>query len=417
MPIPPAASALPAPARPSVILLAALAAVGAFSIDTFLPSMAAIARALDASAVEAQQVLAVYMLGFALMSLWHGSISDAVGRRPVILGSLVAYALASLVCTLAPSIEVLLAARFMQGLFGGAGSVVARAIVRDCYEGAAAQRAMSSLMMIFSIAPAVAPVIGGLLQQAFGWRSVFAFMLLLALVLITWAWRALPETLPQAQRAPLAIGALARGYAQVFSRREFQLLAGASALTFATFFLYVAASPAFILRHLGMTETDFVWFFAPVIGGMTAGAALSGRLAGRLSLRGTVQAGYAVMLLGMLANLSVTRFITPGMPAGAALTALSVAPLVVGAFGLALISPSIQLMLINLFPERRGMVASCQGFTQLMVSATAAGVVAPAVTQSSFTLALSAAAFLASGLALWLVGAAIARRRERQAGG
>ncbi|MFN0161060.1 MAG: multidrug effflux MFS transporter [Burkholderiales bacterium] len=416
MPSPPVVSAVPAQGRPSVILLAALASIGAFSIDTFLPSMAAIARALDANAVQAQQVLAVYMLGFALMSLWHGSISDAVGRRPVILGSLFAYALASLVCTLAPNIEVLLAARFVQGLFGGAGSVVTRAIVRDCYEGPAAQRAMSSLMMIFSIAPAVAPVIGGILQQAFGWRSVFAFMLLLALGLIAWAWRSLPETLPKAKRAPLEVGALARGYAEVFSRREFQLLAAASALTFATFFLYVAASPAFILQHLGMSETDFVWFFAPVIGGMTAGAALSGRLAGRLSLRGTVQVGYAVMLLGMLANLAVTRFVTPGMSAGVALTALSVAPLVVGSFGLSLISPSIQLMLINLFPERRGMVASCQGFTQLMVSAVSAGVVAPAVTQSSFTLALAAAAFLAAGLVLWFAGARVARRREQEAG-
>lgn len=377
--------------------------------------MAAIARALDASAVQAQQVLAVYMLGFALMSLWHGSISDAVGRRPVILGSLVAYALASLVCTFAPSIEVLLAARFVQGLFGGAGSVVTRAIVRDCYEGPAAQRAMSSLMMIFSIAPAVAPVIGGILQQAFGWRSVFAFMLFLALGLIAWAWRSLPETHPLTKRAPLEFRALARGYAEVFSLREFQLLAAASALTFATFFLYVAASPAFILQHLGLSETGFVWFFAPVIGGMTAGAALSGQFAGRLSLRGTVQVGYAVMLLGMLVNLAVTRFVTPGMTPGAALTALSVAPLVIGSFGLALISPSIQLMLINLFPERRGMVASCQGFTQLMVSAVSAGVVAPAVTQSSFTLALAAAAFLAAGLVLWFAGARVARRREQRA--
>jgi DHA1 family bicyclomycin/chloramphenicol resistance-like MFS transporter len=399
-----------------VLLLAALSAVGAFSIDTFLPSMAAIAAALNASSVQAQQVLAVYMLGFALMSLWHGSISDAVGRRPVILISLCVYALASLACTLAPSIEVLLAARFVQGLFGGAGSVVARAMVRDCYEGPAAQRAMSSLMMIFSIAPAVAPVIGGLLQQSLGWRSVFGFMLLLAIILIAWAWRGLPETLPASQRVPLAVGSLARGYALVFARREFQLLSAAQALTFATFFLYVAASPAFIMRHLGLSETGFVWFFAPVIAGMTLGAAVTGRLAGRLSLRGTVQAGYALMLLGLCANLLAQWLVAPGMASGAALTALSVAPLVVGAIGLALVSPSIQLMLINLFPERRGMVASCQGFTQLMVSTAAAGLIAPAVSRTAFTLALAAAAFLLSGGVFWLVGDRVARHAARGRG-
>ena len=130
------------------------------------------------------------------MSLWHGAISDAVGRRPVVLVSLAVYAIAALACTLAPTIEVLIAARLVQGLSGGVGMVMSRAIIRDCFEGPLAQKTMSNVMIIFAIAPAVAPIFGGYMHQWFGWRSIFAFMLAASILLWLWVWLALPETLP-----------------------------------------------------------------------------------------------------------------------------------------------------------------------------------------------------------------------------
>jgi DHA1 family bicyclomycin/chloramphenicol resistance-like MFS transporter len=159
-----------------VLLIAALATIGPFSMDTFLPSLPELQTALDATPVQAQQALSAYLLGFGIMSLWHGAISDAIGRRPVVITALIVYALAALACTLAPSIEVLIGARLVQGLFGGAGAIVSRAIVRDCFEGADAQRLMSSVMLLFAVAPALAPVVGGYLQEWWGWRSVFGFM-------------------------------------------------------------------------------------------------------------------------------------------------------------------------------------------------------------------------------------------------
>ena len=177
------------------LLLAALATLGPFSIDTFLPAMADIGVALSASPLQMQQALSVYLFCYALMMLWHGAISDSVGRRPVILVSCLCFAIASVGCAMASDLSTLLLFRGMQGLCGGAGLVVGRAIIRDRFHGHDAQRMMSQVTMLFSVSPAIAPVVGGLLFGSFGWRSIFVFMALLGLLLFAACWRSLPETL------------------------------------------------------------------------------------------------------------------------------------------------------------------------------------------------------------------------------
>ena len=392
------------------MLIAALATIGPFSMDTFLPSLPELQASLSATPVQAQQALSAYLLGFGIMSLWHGAISDAIGRRPVILFALVIYALAALVCTLAPSIEVLIAARLVQGLFGGAGAIVSRAIVRDCFEGAQAQRLMSSVTMIFAVAPAVAPIVGGYLHEWWGWRSVFGFLLAGSVVLLVWTWRALPETHPPAHRVALSPASLARDYRRVFLRREFQLLAASIAFNFSTFFVYVMATPAFILTHLKLGATEFGWFFVPVVGGMMIGATLSGRLAGHISSRRTASVGLIVMAAGMAANLGLQLAVAPGTASGSQLTFLSIAPLALSAIGLAMTMPSMQLLMMDLFPDNRGMIASAQGFTQVMLATLVAGVIAPLVSGSAAHLALASAAFLAIGATFWILYLRFRRR-------
>lgn len=399
---PPRPAARFAGRRSFVALVAALATIGPFSTDTFLPSLPALEASLNASPLQAQQALSAYLLGFGLMSLWHGAISDAVGRRPVILVALAVYACAALACTLAPSIEVLIAARLVQGLFGGAGAIVSRAIVRDCFEGAQAQRLMSSVMLLFAIAPAFAPIVGGYLHDWWGWRSVFGFMLVFACVLLAWTWFGLPETHPPAARVPLDFGLLARDYRRVFTRPACMLLAGVIAFNFATFFVYVMATPAFIMRHLHLTATDFGWFFVPVVAGMMLGSTVSGRLAGRLSGRRTINTGFVLMVGGALANLAIQFGVAPGLAPGPWLTFASIAPLVVSTIGQAMITPSVQILMMDLFPRHRGMVSSVQGFTQVMLSSVIAGVVAPLAAASAARLAAVAALFCAAGIATWL---------------
>ena len=174
------------------ILLAAMSALGPFSIDTYLPSFHEIAENLGATQLEVKQTLSAYLLAFAVMTLWHGAISDRVGRRRVILAALGLFALASAGCAFASSIEQLWVWRALQGVTAGAGIVISRAIVRDLYDGAEAQRLMSQITMMFALAPAIAPVIGGWLQTFFGWRSVFSFLVLSTAALWLACWKLLP---------------------------------------------------------------------------------------------------------------------------------------------------------------------------------------------------------------------------------
>ena len=158
------------------LILAALAMLGPFSVDTYLPAFPAIQQSLDASALEVQQTLTAYMFSFAVMILWHGALSDAFGRRSIILMSLAVFAVASLACAAVHSVEYLWIFRMLQGVSAGAGVVIGRAIIRDLYAGADAERMLSLVTMIFSISPAIAPVIGGWIVTLSNWRTIFLFL-------------------------------------------------------------------------------------------------------------------------------------------------------------------------------------------------------------------------------------------------
>ena len=373
-------------------LLAALSTVGPFSIDTFLPAMHAIGEALGVDAIEIQQALTVYLLCYAFMMLWHGAISDAVGRRRVLLVSTLLFGVASVGCALAPNLGTLLLFRALQGLCGGAGLVVGRAIIRDCLDGAAAQRLMSQVTMLFSLSPAIAPVVGGFLYGGFGWRSIFVFMALIGFGLFAMSWFALPETHPPEKRQALRFSTMWQAYLTVLGKREFQLLAAAVSCNFAGFFLYIPSAPVFLMRHLGLGPDEFLWMFGPAVGGIMLGAFLSGKMAGRRGARELVSIAYWMMFIAAAANLAVCLWLPAGVPQ-------SVLPLMLYTTGMSLASPSITLTLMDQFPELRGTVSSLQGFTQTMLASIVAGVVSPLVWGSPLMLALTMTAFLTLGFA------------------
>src|SRR5690554_3723736 len=284
-------------------LLAVLAAIGPFAIDTYLPAFPAMAQALGATQLQVQQTLTIYMVTFAGMALWHGALSDSFGRRRVVLVSTSLFGLASLVCALAQSIEWLWVGRALQGMSAGAGMVVGRAVIRDLFDGARAQRLMSRVMMIFGIAPAVAPMVGGVLLLLAGWRSIFLFLAAFA-GLLTWlSWRYLPETLPVESRRSMHPGRLARAYGTVLGSGAFLLLAFALAFNFNGFFVFVLSAPVFVMEHLGLGPGSFGWLFVPAVAGMMGGSWLSGRVAGRWSGRRSIVTGFAVMIVAVCANL------------------------------------------------------------------------------------------------------------------
>ena len=367
--------------RGIALLLASLAALGPFSIDTYLPSFPEIGESLNATPIEVQQTLTAYLLPFAIMALWHGAISDALGRRRVILVSLALFGLSLFGCLFATRIEHLWALRALQGMSAGAGIVVGRAIVRDLLDGPAAQRLMSHITMIFALAPAVAPVIGGYLQSWFGWRSVFAFLVLLTLVLWIACWRQLPETLPPEKRQTLQPSYLAKTYWRVLTSPTFLCACGALACNFAGYFIYVMSAPVFLMRHLGVAETGFFWLVGPAMAGLLCGAWLSGRFAGIIPPHRSIAFGYVVMSLGAIGNIALCTLLPPSLP-------WSVIPIFVYTFGLSLTMPCLTLMALDPFPQQRGLASSCQMFFQSSANGLLAGILAPLIWGSTQSLAL-----------------------------
>ncbi len=391
--------------RSIAILLASLSALGPFSIDTYLPSFPEMAEKLGASQLEVQQTLSIYLLSFALMTLWHGAISDRFGRRRVILASLALFGLASAGCTFATSIEQLWFWRAMQGITAGAGIVISRAIVRDLYDGAAAQRLMSQITMMFALAPALAPVIGGWLQTFFGWRSVFAFLVLSTVALWLACWKLLPETLPVEKRRSLKPAYLGKTYWKVLSSKPFLFACAALSLNFSGFFIYVLSAPVFLMRHLGVPETGFLWLFGPAMGGLVSGSWLAGKLAGKISIKRTLITAYLIMGTAGLFNLSLNLALPPALP-------WSVMPLFIYTFGMSLAMPSLTLMALDPFAGERGLAASCQTFFQSGFNSLAAALIAPALWGSTITMALGMVSLMSLGA---LATIAHARSKQKEA--
>lgn len=378
-------------------MLAALAMLGPFSVDTYLPAFPEIEASLRAAPIEVQQTLTAYMASFAVMILWHGALSDAFGRRNIILGALAVFAVASLGCAAAHSVEYLWAFRMLQGVSSGAGVVIGRAIIRDVYAGAAATRLMSLVTMIFSIAPAIAPILGGWIVTLANWRAIFLVLFGYTVLLLWVCYRRLPETLPPAKRQPFNPRFLARSYGQVFRSPLFHLKAGTVAFNFAGLFLYVAAAPVFITQHLGLGADQFGWQFVPAVAGIFSGALTANRLAGKIAVSRQVIAGFIFLVGASLFNVLYHAWFPPALP-------WSIVPLFFYSFGMSVVAPGVTLMVLDLFPDIRGTVASCQSFTQTMLGAVVAGIVAPLLAPSALWLAAGQLGFTLAGLLLWLGG-------------
>lgn len=384
-----------APRWALAVMLAGLAMLGPFSIDTYLPAFSGIAAALQATPVQMQQTLSSYLFGFALMNLFHGALSDSFGRRPVVLWGMAVFTLASVGCALSGSIGQLVFWRTVQGMSAGAGMVVSRAIIRDMFAPSEAQRVMSQVTIFFGVAPAIAPMIGGFLFVHADWHSIFWFLVAVGVILFVANWRLLPETLHKDMVQPFQVGPLMRGYWRLCSNRRFLLLALASGIPFNGMFLYVLAAPVFVGEHLGLAPTQFFWFFCFAIGGIMGGAWLSGRLAGKIRPKQQIRRGFTIMFVFASLNVLLNLLLPPSP-----FWALPV----IGAFsfGWALMVPVVTLMVLDEVPERRGMASSLQACIGSAANGLVAGLVVPLVMHSTLTLALGSMSMMAIGLTAWL---------------
>lgn len=374
-----------------VYALASLAALAPFAIDTYLPAFHIMGADLVANDVQIQQSLTFYLLPYALMTLWHGAISDAIGRIPTIKWGLSIFVLASIGCAFAPNVETLWFFRALQGASGGAGNTVARAMVRDLFEGAQAQRVMATIQMLFGIAPAIAPIIGGILL-GFSWQSIFIFLAIYAAISLWAAVKFLPETMPPEKRLKLSGKNVLASYKTIFRDAEFAKLCIASGANFSAFFIYVLASPVFLGKLLHLTPQQYGYLFIPTVTGMVLGSYLARRAAGIYAAKSVIKTAYIWMAAIVLLNTAVSFLLPTNM-------IYNILPVALFNVGMALAMPILSLAALDRHPKIRGTAASGQAFIQMLLSTVSAGLVVPLVWYAPSGLAMAMAGYLLLG---WL---------------
>ena len=368
--------------------------LGPFTVDTIFPGFPAVQREFTVDAVATQQIVSVYLFTFAVMSLLHGPLSDALGRRPVIVGGLAMFTVTSVLCALAPSMTWLLVGRALQGVFAGGGMIVGRTVVRDVFSGHPAQRAMSQMSMIFGVAPALAPIVGGWLLGWSSWRSIFWFLAIFAVVVLAAVMLLLPETHPPTRRTPLSTRALVNAVTDASKDPSVRRLLLVSSFNFAALFTYISAAPAFIVDHLHLGPGDFGWLFVPVVTMMIVGSWLTGRLAGRISGPRFLTLGFGVAVLGGVVQLALDVVGLRTLPW------VLVGPVTTG-LGIALVFPIVTLVLLEVRPRHRGTLSSMQSFSNTMLNAIVAGALVPLVSASLAGLTGAAVTFSIAGWLVW----------------
>ena len=285
-----------------MLLLAGLSMFGPFAIDTIFPAFPDLQAQFVASHAAVQQSITAYLVAYAGMSVLHGPVSDALGRRPVILAGVAVFILASIGAALSPSLTWLLVFRVVQGMSAGAGLIVGRALIRDCLDGEEAQRLMAQAAMIFSIAPALAPIVGGWILGWTSWHGIFWVMALFSSLILISCYIWLPESHPPEARMKLRFGRLARSNWSVLRNRRFLLLAMAASFNFGALFLYIVSAPIVVLDFLHLNQQQFGWLFVPIVTGLMVGSFLSSRMAGKVSESHTARIGFGLSAMRLDRN-------------------------------------------------------------------------------------------------------------------
>jgi len=378
-----------------IVVVALIGMLAPFSIDTYLPSFPSIEAELQASRAMLSQTLAVYLACFALATLFWGPMADKWGRRPIILGSLLGYLVSSIVCALANSYELLLFGRALQGVMAAGSLVASRAMIRDYFQGQDAQRAMAVMMMLFTAAPALAPIIGGWLEVHLGWRSVFYFLAAYALLIVSLFYFRVIETQNPAHVQSIHPANIARSYWQSLLHPQFLQIVAAQGFLIGGFFVYVAGAASLIYDHLHWSEQEFWLFFVPVVSGVLIGSIMVHRLTHRYNSRTLITAALSLGIVSVVVNV----FLESQFEAAPWMV---ISPLVLYAIGFAMANPGLSIAALDCLPSRRGIASSMQSLFQMGTAGLVAAVVVPLVEQSLQWMAIAQALLFSVTVLLWL---------------
>jgi DHA1 family bicyclomycin/chloramphenicol resistance-like MFS transporter len=348
-----------------IATLASMTAVVALSIDMSLPAQPTLATTFGVTSETAQLTLSVFLIGFACAQLVVGYLSDAWGRRRVLLTGLAMFSLGGIACALSPSIEVLIVCRALQGIGGAAAPVVARAMVRDTQPAAHAARLLSTMLAALAVAPMIAPTIGSVLLAALGWRAIFASLAVCGAALFVLANLTLRETLEPERRLVASPRGLVRGFATFFATPGTRLPMLISCASFAGQFAYIADSPFVLIEGYGVSTEVFAIYF-----GITAFALMIGSLTGRWMLRAGRSPG-GMLIIGTTILLAGGVLVTIGTRVGGLGIAGFVPPMLVYFFGVGITSPSATAMAMEPVPQIAGTASAAIGFLTMTAGALA----------------------------------------------
>lgn len=352
-----------------VVLLTALVAFGPVSTDLYLASLPDMARVFATDVPTVQLTLSAFLAGFAVAMPVYGPLSDRFGRRPVMLGGIVLYVLASLFCVVAPGIEALIAGRFVQALGACAGPVLGRAVVRDLFERDQAARVLSYMASAMALAPLLAPIAGGWLHASFGWRANFVVLVLFGMALLAASWTILAETNRRPDAHAFELGTMLGNYATLLADRRFAAYAATVALGFGGLFAFISGSSFVLIDANGIEARHFGLSFAVVIAGYVAGGAIAGRFTQSFGFDKMIGLGTLGCAIGGALALASAWTGFGGL--SGLLASLSLYFLAAG-----LTLPNATAGAIAPFPTMAGTASALVGFTQMLAGALAGWLVA-----------------------------------------
>jgi DHA1 family bicyclomycin/chloramphenicol resistance-like MFS transporter len=390
-----------------ILMLGGLSMFAPLSIDMYLPALPTLSRDLGATASEAQLTLSAFFLGLALGQAVIGPFSDALGRRRPLLVGLVAYAIASLLCAIAPNIGALIGLRFVQGFAGAAGLVISRAIVRDLHSGVAAARFMSVLMLVSGLGPILAPIFGGQLLRFAPWQGLFLLLAIAGGLLCIVVSTRLPETLPAETRQTGGLGTTITTFGQLLTNRAFMGYALANGLAIGGVFAYISGSPFILQDVYGVSPQTFSFIFGLNAIGLVSAGQINGRLVGRVEPERLLTIALTTAACGSLALLAVVSI------GGLGLIGL-LPPLFVVLASLGFIMPNATVLALSGAPKIAGSASALLGLMQFALGSVVAPLVGLGGTATAFPMALTLATLDLAALATFLLLARNTTRNQQR---
>lgn len=357
------------PTRLTLLLIAALVALGPLAIDMYLPAFPAIARAFASDVGAVQQTLTLYFIGFAVAQLIHGPLSDRYGRRPVLLVGLLLFIVSSIGVTFSHSIEGLGLWRVLQAVGGSAGPVLGRAMVRDLFPPQQAARQMALIGSVIALAPAVAPILGGYLTVWYGWVAIFWCLSGYALLVMIGFWRYLPETAPLSRRHPLRVRQLVGRYLELLRHPLWRGYTLCSSFAFGGVFAFLSGAPFVIISYYGFAAEQFGLFFTVVVMGFIIGSLVGGRLVMHLGIDRLLNYGSSIVALMGMVMLLLAQLEAPSIWT-------IILPQSLYMIGVGLVMPQAMAGALGPFPHMAGSASALFGFMQMGLSAMVGSTVA-----------------------------------------